>query len=185
MLSINVIRASTSASIHSQLAFLPNYRAYSTKYSSASGSEEADLDAARQWYQRLGKTFTLPTKIARTTFSRSSGPGGQKVNKFVSSFPFVETLANLFLRTSSKALTEWPIADLLTHVPKVLHQGLKDSRYYVASSQSIKIQCDTHRGQTENEAETHKRLGEEISKVYAQRVPGVTNPETKKRVEQL
>jgi len=165
---IKNLQASSLTGFHSQLVPLPIYRPYSAKHSSNNEGEDADFDAARQWYLKFGKISALHTKIARTTFSRSSGPGGQKVNK-----------------TSSKALTEWPLPDLLSHVPKVLHQSLRDSRYYVASSNSIKIQCDSHRGQSENEAETHKRLAEELSKMYTQRVPGVTDPETKKRVEQL
>lgn len=61
-----------------QLSLLKNYRAYS----SGNESEAADLDAAREWFHRFTKS-TIPSKIGQTTFSRSSGPGGQKTNKYV------------------------------------------------------------------------------------------------------
>lgn len=61
-----------------QLSLLKNYRAYS----SGNESEAADLDAAREWFYRFTKS-TIPSKIGQTTFSRSSGPGGQKTNKYV------------------------------------------------------------------------------------------------------
>ena len=54
-----------------------------------SGHDEADLAEARTWH----RSFTddsLPK--GKTTFSRSSGPGGQHVNKFVSGPNQHETL---------------------------------------------------------------------------------------------
>lgn len=89
------------------------------------------------------------------------------------------------LRTSSKATTVWPLATLCNHVPKPLHQGLRSSRYYVLSSDSITIQCDSHRSQTDNTTETHRRLADEITRIYKDTIPGVTSPEKKKRLEEL
>lgn len=70
-------------------------------------------------------------------------------------------------------------------VPKVIHRGLLRSSYYVASSHSILIQCDSNRSQTDNKEETHGRLYEEIKRIYKASVPGITSAEQKKRVEQL
>jgi len=47
------------------------------------------------------------------------------------------------------------------------------------------IKCDSHRSREDNAKETHKRLVEEITKIYKDRVPGVTDPEQKKRVVEL
>lgn len=60
----------------------PSCRAFSSASGGSGGdsSEAADLDAAREWFQRFNKS-TIPSKIAKTTFVRSSGPGGQKTNK--------------------------------------------------------------------------------------------------------
>ncbi|KAI9052401.1 hypothetical protein LZ554_003749 [Drepanopeziza brunnea f. sp. 'monogermtubi'] len=163
MLSHRAFPSFAAHQLRGQLIALQGCRAYS----SGGGSEAADLDAARGWFQRFNKS-TLPTKIATTTFVRSSGPGGQKTNK-----------------TSSKAMTVWPLHALQLHVPKVLHQGLRSSRFYVPSSDSISIHCDTARNQTSNEEETHARLYEEITQIYKKRVPGITPPEQKRKVEQL
>ncbi|CZT01370.1 related to Similarity to human DS-1 protein [Rhynchosporium graminicola] len=156
---------SLAPQLRGQFVFVQNYRVYSG--SSGSESEEADLEAAREWYKGFKKS-TIPAKLGQTTYARSSGPGGQKVNK-----------------TSSKAITVWPLYALRSHVPKVLHQGLLDSRYYVASSESISIQCDTARSQSDNKEETHTRLHDELAQIYKMRVPGVTSPEQKQKIEHL
>ncbi|CZS97962.1 related to Similarity to human DS-1 protein [Rhynchosporium agropyri] len=156
---------SLAPQLRGQFVFVQNHRVYSG--SSGSESEEADLEAAREWYKGFKKS-TIPAKLGQTTYARSSGPGGQKVNK-----------------TSSKAITVWPLYALRSHVPKVLHQGLLDSRYYVASSESISIQCDTARSQSDNKEETHTRLHDELAQIYKMRVPGVTSPEQKQKIEHL
>jgi peptidyl-tRNA hydrolase ICT1 len=70
-------------------------------------------------------------------------------------------------------------------MPKVIHRELLRSSYYVASSHSILIQCDSNRGQVDNKEETYRRLHEEIRRIYKASVPGVTPAEQKKKVEQL
>ena len=44
---------------------------------------ESDVNAARKWVAELRET-SLPSNIGDVSYSRSSGPGGQNVNKFVS-----------------------------------------------------------------------------------------------------
>lgn len=158
-------RTFAASRLRHQIWFITNCRAYSSPYGSVSEADE--LEAAREWYRGF-KRGTIPAKIGETSFSRSSGPGGQKVNK-----------------TSSKATTMWPLRALCEHVPKALHQGLRDSRYYVSSSDALAIQCDTGRSQTANREETHARLHDEITLIYKNRVPGITSPEQKKRIEAL
>ncbi|KAF8857065.1 hypothetical protein BDZ45DRAFT_675011 [Acephala macrosclerotiorum] len=140
-----------------------------TTYSSHSRSsdDEADFDAAREWHRRFNKS-TIPVKIATTTFSCSSGPGGQKTNK-----------------TASKATTTWSVKALMPHVPKVLHKELRGCRYYAPSSDSIIIQCDSDRSQTSNKEENFQRLADEITKMYKKKVPGVTSLAQKERVEKM
>ncbi|PMD13965.1 hypothetical protein NA56DRAFT_636668 [Hyaloscypha hepaticicola] len=165
MLHVHVLESLSKSPSRSLLALLQDCRAYSSR--STSDSEAADLNAAREWFRGFNKS-TIPEKISKTEFSRSSGAGGQKVNK-----------------TSSKATTVWELHALYPHVPKILHQGLRNSRYYVSSSDSIKMQCDTSRSQPDNKAENHRKLFEEITALYKQRVPGLTSPEQLKRIEQL
>jgi hypothetical protein len=45
---------------------------------------EGDVSAARKWLAELHEA-SLPSSIGEVSYSRSSGPGGQNVNKFVSS----------------------------------------------------------------------------------------------------
>src|SRR5271170_6545510 len=45
---------------------------------------ESDVSAARKWLAELHEA-SLPSSIGEVSYSRSSGPGGQNVNKFVSS----------------------------------------------------------------------------------------------------
>ncbi|KAK2628908.1 hypothetical protein QTJ16_002011 [Diplocarpon rosae] len=165
MIHSRTLQSFSTPRLWERLSVLQNFRAYSTQYEN--GNKAADLDAAREWFRHFSKS-SIPAKIAQTTFVRSSGPGGQKTNK-----------------TSSKAMTVWPLRILRGHVPKILHHGLRSSRFYVSSSDSISISCDTARNQTSNAEETHTRLYEEIIQIYKRRVPGVTSPEQKKKVEQL
>jgi peptidyl-tRNA hydrolase ICT1 len=79
MLQSQTLKSCCTAPFRGQLALLQTCRAYSSR--SSNDNEAADLDAARQWFRQFGKS-TIPVKIAKTTFSRSSGPGGQKTNKY-------------------------------------------------------------------------------------------------------
>jgi peptidyl-tRNA hydrolase ICT1 len=54
-------------------------RAFASKRGSSDYSEE-DLIAARKWLADLNPD-TIPRSLSEITFSRSSGPGGQNVNK--------------------------------------------------------------------------------------------------------
>jgi hypothetical protein len=50
--------------------------------SRSNGSADLDLELARSWLKDLHPN-TIPRHIAQLSFSRSSGPGGQNVNKSV------------------------------------------------------------------------------------------------------
>ena len=90
-------------------------------------------------------------------------------------------LTTNFYRTSSKATTTYPFTTLTQTLPKILHQPLKSSRFYVQSPDSISMQSDTHRSQSENEDENHRKLWSELEEIYKRRVPGVTSAETKQK----
>jgi peptidyl-tRNA hydrolase ICT1 len=83
MLHVHVLESLSKLPSRGLLALLQDCRAYSAR--SNSDSEAADLDAAREWFRVFNKS-TIPEKIGKTEFSRSSGAGGQKVNKYVESF---------------------------------------------------------------------------------------------------
>lgn len=54
-------------------------RAFVSKRGPTEYSED-DLSAARKWLANLNPD-TIPRSLSEITFSRSSGPGGQNVNK--------------------------------------------------------------------------------------------------------
>lgn len=83
MLHVHVLESLSKSPSRSLLALLQDCRAYSSR--STSDSEAADLNAAREWFRGFNKS-TIPEKIGKTEFSRSSGAGGQKVNKYVEQF---------------------------------------------------------------------------------------------------
>lgn len=55
---------------------------FSLRRFASKGSADLDLELARQWLKSLDSK-TIPRHIAQISFSRSSGPGGQNVNKSV------------------------------------------------------------------------------------------------------
>ncbi|TVY49247.1 hypothetical protein LOCC1_G000825 [Lachnellula occidentalis] len=165
MLQCHSLKAICSAPLRGQLGFIPNNRSISSR--PRSEGEDADLEAARAWFRNFSQS-TIPTKIATTTSSRSGGPGGQHANN-----------------TDSKATTTWEFDALTRYVPKVLHEGLRGSRYFARKSNAMSIQCDSHRSKHKNTRETHERLFQELTRLYKERVPGTTDPEQKKKVDEL
>ncbi|GJC77679.1 putative uncharacterized protein YOL114C [Colletotrichum liriopes] len=131
------------------------YQAFEAEFDSE------ELERARSWH----KTFDgsqLPK--GQTTYARSSGPGGQHVNK-----------------TESKAVTVWPVKDLLPVLPKLLHRGIRGSKYYTARSDSLTLQAQTHRQREANTEENQQKLIDEVKRIYQETVPGETSPDKKKR----
>ncbi|KAK4891489.1 hypothetical protein LTR27_009984 [Elasticomyces elasticus] len=130
-------------------------------------TDEAELDSARKWLAKLDPE-TIPRGICDVTFSRSSGPGGQNVNK-----------------VSSKATLRVPTASLLPILPSLLRPYILSSRYHAAKGHDIVIQADESRKQTDNVNACFKKLNELIVDAGREAVPGETSPEQTKRVEML
>ncbi|KAK8087797.1 hypothetical protein PG997_002758 [Apiospora hydei] len=127
--------------------------------------EQDELEEARSWYASFNES-KLPK--GQSSYSRSSGPGGQHVNK-----------------TESKATTVWSFNDLTKVLPKLLHPGLRACKYYTARTQSITIQAQTQRSRTANTDENHQKLFEEVQKIYRASVPGETSDKKRKKYEAL
>lgn len=154
---------SSSASSLFLLSFLSSTgiaprRAASRYAAFDSGLDPDDLQAARQWRQALVQE-TLPK--GSTTYSRSSGPGGQHVNK-----------------TETKATTSWPVGELAGTMPALLRAGLRTSRYYTKTTDSLTIQAQTQRSRTANTEANRQKLFEELVALYETTVPGEARPET-------
>ncbi|KAL2176649.1 uncharacterized protein P884DRAFT_31763 [Thermothelomyces heterothallicus CBS 202.75] len=127
--------------------------------------DQEQLSEARKWHQSF-QLSSLPE--GNTSFSRSSGPGGQHVNK-----------------TETKATTTWPVPQLLGFLPKLLHAGVRESKYYSRRSDCLTIQAQTHRSRSANADENRRKLFEELQELYRKTVPGESSPETAKKYEAL
>jgi peptidyl-tRNA hydrolase ICT1 len=141
------------------------------------------LAAARSWYQ----TFTeaqLPS--GSTTYARSSGPGGQHVNKSVrftttspaARWPPVD-------RTETKAITNYPVRELLARLPPALHGAVRASKYYTASSDSLTFHAQTSRSRTSNTEENRQKLLGEVTRMYRDCIPSETGGDKKKKHEEV
>ncbi|KAI1421465.1 hypothetical protein F5Y12DRAFT_767820 [Xylaria sp. FL1777] len=122
-----------------------------------------DLEEARKWHSTFNKD-SLPK--GHTSYSRSSGPGGQHVNK-----------------TESKATTVWPLSELSKGLPKLMRLALTSSRYYTKRSDSITMQAQTQRSKTANTDENHQKFFNEMNRIYHQRIPAATSEKKIKKHE--
>ncbi|GKT43268.1 uncharacterized protein ColSpa_03449 [Colletotrichum spaethianum] len=83
--------------------------------------------------------------------------------------------------TESKAVTVWPVKDLLPVLPKLLHRGIRESKYYTARSDSLTLQAQTHRQRDANTEENQQKLVDEVKRIFQETVPGETSPDKKKK----
>lgn len=108
------------------------------------------MDAARQWLMTFSHS-DIPKTMFDVSYSRSSGPGGQKVNK-----------------TSSKATVAlqphaWLNPQFCYWIPKpVLDQISNAKLRYQTKEGGILVQSDYSRSREENTAECFKKLLQEI-----------------------
>ncbi|KAL2139035.1 hypothetical protein VTI28DRAFT_5873 [Corynascus sepedonium] len=127
--------------------------------------DQEQLAEARTWHKSF-QLSSLPE--GNTSFSRSSGPGGQHVNK-----------------TETKATTTWPVPQLLSFLPKLLHTGVRESKYYSRRNDCLTIQAQTQRSRSANADDNRRKLFEELEDIYRRTVPGETSPQKAKKYEAL
>ncbi|KAF4987195.1 hypothetical protein FDECE_15551 [Fusarium decemcellulare] len=129
------------------------------------GLDRDALAEARSWFESFDSE-QLPK--GNTTYARSSGPGGQHVNK-----------------TETKAITAYPVGELLSKLPKSLHASIRKSRYYTASNDSLTFQAQTSRSRSTNAEDNRKKLVEEVTRIYEDVTPAETSEEKKKKHEEI
>ncbi|KXX77287.1 Meiotically up-regulated gene 82 protein [Madurella mycetomatis] len=150
--------------LRSQVSFVSIQRSVRHQAFDASFDQD-ELAEARKWHKSF-QVNNLP--LGSTSFSRSSGPGGQHVNK-----------------TETKATTTWPVSQLLSFLPKLLHAGVRESKYYSKRSDCITIQAQTQRSRSANADENRQKLFEELQSLYGRTVPGESSVEKAKKYEAL
>ncbi|KAF1362320.1 peptidyl-tRNA hydrolase domain-containing protein [Lizonia empirigonia] len=147
-------------------------QAVQLRWSSArSGSttvSHEELQKARAWLAALHAEVIPLKTIGELSFSRSSGPGGQNVNK-----------------VNSKATLRVPLGALLNHVPAALHEEISRSRYVAAKSNDIVVQADDSRKQNDNAHACYRRLYDAIVDAGRIAVPNETSAEQARHVKNL
>ncbi|KAI5277003.1 hypothetical protein E4T47_00015 [Aureobasidium subglaciale] len=147
----------------------------------SSGGGDDELDAARRWLANFNAE-TIPRNICDVSFSRSSGPGGQNVNKYFRRLSRPNKLRRL-CRVNSKATLRLPLSALLPMLPVVLRPAVSESRY--SAKDDLVIQADDSRKQAENVHRCFIKLHEMIVQVGREVVPGETSAEQVERVKKL
>ncbi|KAI3318909.1 hypothetical protein HD806DRAFT_510351 [Xylariaceae sp. AK1471] len=127
--------------------------------------DQDELEEARKWHASFSED-SLPK--GQVSYSRSSGPGGQHVNK-----------------TESKATTVWPVGELSKGLPKLVRAALRSSRYYSMRNDSITIQAQTQRSRSANTDENHQKLIDELHRIYEEHVPAATSEKKIKKHETI
>ncbi|KAJ3475518.1 hypothetical protein NLG97_g9429 [Lecanicillium saksenae] len=125
------------------------------RYSAFDAELDKDtLAVARKWHESFDSS-QLPA--GSTTYARSSGPGGQHVNK-----------------TETKAISVFPVKDILAVIPPILHPSIRMSPYYTAGTDALTFQAQSHRSRTANAEENRKKLVSIINQLYDEKVPAET-----------
>lgn len=142
---------------------------------------EQDQFTARQWLSKLDIN-TIPRHLGQVTFSRSSGPGGQNVNKYSTTSRPSPRFELMLDRVNSKATLRFFMKDLLSIVPIVLHPKLRASKYHAEKSHSLVIQADGRRKQSANVDACFEKLRLMIEAGGKSAVRGETSPEQAAKV---
>ncbi|KAJ6019172.1 hypothetical protein N7522_001239 [Penicillium canescens] len=140
------------------LRVLPQLRYFTTR---------SDVQVARDWLTGLNRQ-TIPRHICEVSFSRSSGPGGQNVNK-----------------VNSKATLKVPFDSLLPLVPPLIYQSLRTSRYAAERAQCLVIQSDEERKQANNVEACFDKLYQLLKNTAKEVVPGETTQAQREHVQKL
>ncbi|KAI0032539.1 hypothetical protein K488DRAFT_49693 [Vararia minispora EC-137] len=122
-----------------------------------------DWRAARDWLELFQRSKILKRHV-EITFSRSSGPGGQNVNK-------VNTKATLRISLHSRWIPQWA------------HRTIQKSPHYAPSSQSILLTSTATRSQAQNVQDVLAKLRDLVITSATADVKNEPSEEQRRRVE--
>lgn len=78
-------------------------------------------------------------------------------------------------RTETKVTTVYPLRDLLSKLPKLMHQSIRESRYYTEKSDSLTFQSQDSRSRDANAKDNYRKMTKEICRIYERVVPNETS----------
>lgn len=90
-----------------------------------------------------------------------------------------------FARTETKAVTVYPVRELIAILPKTLHAAIRASRYHITSNDSLTFHAQSHRSRTANLEENSRKLMEEITRIYHANTPSETSHEKKEKHKEM
>lgn len=91
----------------------------------------------------------------------------------------------IIYRVNSKATVRFKMSKLFTATPAILHTSLRASKYFAEKSNSLVIQADGSRKQTDNVEECFQKLKLLIESAGKNVIKGETTPEQMAKVRQL
>ncbi|CAE6472467.1 unnamed protein product, partial [Rhizoctonia solani] len=125
---------------------------------------EDTKDLARSWVKQFVDHGGVPKREFEIGYSRSSGPGGQHVNK-------TSTKATVRLPVNCRWIPEWARSDLRKH-PTI----------YVVRNDSLQVSSDVHRSQSQNLAECLRKINSQIESAAFDAIPRPPDHEKMKRI---
>ena len=132
---------------------------------------EKEVSAAREWLNTFSSEH-VPPYIFDISYSRASGPGGQKVNKTSSK------------ATVSLSAEEWLNPQVCFWIPGPVRAQLQEKGIrYQTKSGGILIQSDSSRSRDTNTRECFSKLAHEIKKAVS--FPNETNEEDLRKWDEV